>query len=68
VNDEYYNDFGQKEARVDDKTSGSYWVDLPDGRRQTVNYHVDGKSGFVADVSYDDYAKVTSKVTSSYHL
>lgn len=60
MKDGYYNDFGQKEARDDGKTSGSYWVDLPDGRRQTVKYYVDGKSGFVADVSYEDSAKVTT--------
>ena len=57
MKDDYYNDFGQQEARDGDKTTGSWWVDLPDGRRQTVKYYVDGYSGLVADVSYDGYAK-----------
>ena len=47
----------QYEARDGDKTTGNYNVVLPDGRRQNVNYYVDGYSGYVADVSYDGYAK-----------
>ena len=50
-------DFGHNENRNGDKTTGSYDVLLPDGRRQTVNYYVDGYSGFVADVKYDGYTK-----------
>ena len=57
VKDDYYNDFGQYEAREGDKTTGNYWVVLPDGRKQNVNYYVDGYSGYVADVTYDGYAK-----------
>ena len=32
-------------------TKGQYYVTLPDGRIQTVNYQADA-SGFVADVNY----------------
>ena len=58
VKDDYtYVDMSQYEARDGDKTTGSYSVVLPDGRKQTVNYYVDGYSGYVADVQYDGYAK-----------
>ena len=54
--DASYNDFGQSEARELDKTTGNYWVYLPDGRKQIVNYYVDGDSGYVADVKYEGVA------------
>ena len=57
MKDDYYNDFGQYEAREGDKTTGNYWVVLPDGRKQIVNYYVDGYSGYVADVKYEGEAK-----------
>ena len=58
VKDEYSgNDFGQQESRDGDKTQGSYYVQLPDGRLQKVTYYVDGDSGFVADVSYEGEAR-----------
>ena len=47
----------QYEARDGDNTKGTYSVVLPDGRRQTVDYYVNGYSGYVADVKYDGYAK-----------
>ena len=54
VHDEYSGtNFGQNEKRDGYATSGSYTVLLPDGRTQTVTYHVDDAySGYVADVSY----------------
>jgi hypothetical protein len=45
-------DFGQKEVRDGKLTKGVYFVELPDGRLQRVKYYVNGKSGYVADVSY----------------
>jgi len=58
LKDDYFNDFGQHEAREGDKTTGSYWVVLPDGRKQIVTYYVDGNSGYVADVKYEGEPKV----------
>merc|ERR1711942_576990 len=37
---------------------GSYSVNLPDGRIQTVNYHANDIDGYVADVSYNGVAAV----------
>ena len=43
-------EFGHAEMRDRDRTDGKYYVQLPDGRLQTVSYFVDGYSGFVAKV------------------
>jgi hypothetical protein len=45
-------EFGHSEARNGDKTTGAYFVELPDGRLQRVDYYVDGYSGYVARVTY----------------
>ena len=68
VNDDYSsNNYGQTESRDGDKTTGSYYVLLPDGRTQTVTYTVDGYGGYVADVTYEGQAKYpeTPKYKSS---
>ena len=54
VHDDYAGtDFGQLEARDGYATRGEYHVLLPDGRLQTVTYHVDDAySGYIADVKY----------------
>ena len=57
---------GHSEARNGDDTKGSYFVVLPDGRKQTVNYYVNGYSGYVADVSYDGYAKAYDYKPAAY--
>ena len=50
--------FNAGENRDGYSTSGSYSVNLPDGRIQTVNYKVaDAYSGYVADVTYSGEAK-----------
>jgi hypothetical protein len=58
VKDDYSNNnYGQAETRNGDKTTGSYYVLLPDGRTQTVTYSVDAYGGYVADVTYEGEAK-----------
>ncbi|XP_053650923.2 cuticle protein 7-like [Cherax quadricarinatus] len=58
VKDEYAgNDFGHQESRDGYDTKGSYYVQLPDGRLQTVTYYVNGDSGFVAQVEYQGEAQ-----------
>ena len=50
--------FNAGEKRDGYATSGSYSVNLPDGRIQTVTYTVnDAASGYVADVAYSGEAK-----------
>ena len=40
-----YATYGHQESREGEYTKGVYHVDLPDGRKQVVNYHVEGDSG-----------------------
>ena len=49
--------FGHHEARDGYATNGEYHVLLPDGRLQTVTYHVDDAyGGYIADVKYSGHA------------
>ncbi|XP_042239565.1 cuticle protein 8-like [Homarus americanus] len=58
VKDDYAgNDFGHQETRDGYNTQGSYYVQLPDGRLQTVTYYVDGDSGYVAKVDFQGEAQ-----------
>ena len=36
------------------RVEGEYSVWLPDGRLMTVSYYVDGESGFVPTITYED--------------
>ncbi|XP_063601429.1 pro-resilin-like [Penaeus indicus] len=47
------SNYGHRESTDGYTTKGSYFVDLPDGRRQKVTYYVSGDSGYVAEVSYE---------------
>merc|ERR1712168_1775755 len=63
-----YLDFGQEEE--DDgqgNVHGYYHVQLPDGRHQRVDYHVDSYSGFIADVKYDGKATHPVHHSSCHH-
>lgn len=55
VKDPEGNDFGHSEARVDGRTWGHYFVQLPDGRQKTVHYWADN-TGFHAEVEYKGHA------------
>jgi hypothetical protein len=50
-------EFGHAETRDYGKTNGKYFVELPDGRLQTVEYYVSDDSGYVAKVSYSNAKK-----------
>ena len=53
VNDDYSGaNFQQTESRDGYSTSGSYTVNLPDGRIQTVKY-TDNGDGIIQDVTYE---------------
>jgi hypothetical protein len=59
VQDSYHGtNFGQSELRDGYSTQGTYYVSLPDGRLQTVDYHADDVTGYVADVKYTSGAPV----------
>ena len=48
---------GHAESRDGYATNGEYHVLLPDGRLQTVTYHVDDAyGGYIADVKYTGHA------------
>ncbi|XP_045507959.1 pro-resilin-like [Colias croceus] len=47
------NDFGHRESRQGDRAEGLYYVLLPDGRKQTVEYEAD-QNGYRPKISYED--------------
>ncbi|KAI8433855.1 hypothetical protein MSG28_015807 [Choristoneura fumiferana] len=47
------NDFGHRESRMGDRAEGLYYVVLPDGRKQTVEYEAD-QDGYKPRISYED--------------
>jgi hypothetical protein len=64
--DDYsYVDFGNNENRNGEKTKGQYYVVhlvvFSDGRRQVVNYAIDGYSGYVPNVKYEGNYKPAYK-------
>lgn len=51
--DESGNDFGHKESRQGDLATGMYYVLLPDGRKQIVEYEAD-QDGYRPKISYEE--------------
>ncbi|XP_076058698.1 pro-resilin-like [Oratosquilla oratoria] len=74
VKADYGGNFGHQEDRDGYKAKGQYFVHLPDGRVQTVNYFTD-EWGYHANVDYKGQAKhpsyygpaVTFKHEGGYH-
>jgi len=63
VEDPHYGPtFQQKEKSDGNAVSGSYTVQLPDGRLQKVTYTADHDTGFHANVEYKGKAQYPSKV------
>ena len=57
VHDDYSGaNFAQSETADGKNVAGSYTVNLPDGRTQTVTYTADHYNGYVADVAYSGQA------------
>ena len=58
VKDEYTGtNFEAAEGSDGNVVNGHYSVLLPDGRLQNVKYTADHYTGYIADVSYEGYAK-----------
>ncbi|XP_018010165.1 cuticle protein 19 [Hyalella azteca] len=62
IDDKHYGpSFMQQEKSDGHSVKGSYTVQLPDGRLQTVTYTADHDNGFFADVKYSGKAQYPSK-------
>ncbi|KAF2368098.1 Insect cuticle protein [Trinorchestia longiramus] len=62
IEDKHYGpSFMQQEKSDGHTVKGSYTVQLPDGRLQTVTYTADHDNGFFADVKYSGKAQYPSK-------
>ena len=67
VKDDYTgNDFGHEEKSDGNEASGSYYVLLPDGRRQIVTFTADHHAGYVANVAYEGEASYPAPAPPAY--
>ncbi|XP_076041822.1 uncharacterized protein LOC143025706 [Oratosquilla oratoria] len=68
VQDYEGSDFGHSENSDGQVVTGSYFVNLPDGRRQTVTYTADDYAGYVAQVQYEGEAQYPAyQPAQTYH-
>ncbi|XP_042857048.1 pro-resilin-like [Penaeus japonicus] len=58
-NQAYGNFYGHKEERDNDYTQGSYYVQLPDGRRLVVEYYADS-TGYHPTITFEGEAQYPS--------
>ncbi|XP_055628726.1 pro-resilin [Toxorhynchites rutilus septentrionalis] len=59
------NDFGHMEQRDGDRTVGRYYVLLPDGRKQVVNYEAD-QNGYRPTITYENVGTGTNGGAGGY--
>ena len=59
------NNFGQQEARDGDSTSGSYYVQMADGRMQIVNYSVEPDTGYVVEIQVNTHCMQRNAISVS---
>lgn len=63
---EYGNNFGHSQSSDGNQVTGRYFVQLPDGRMQTVEFKADPYNGYTADVQYEGQAQYPSSGGGSY--
>lgn len=61
------DDFSHHQQQENGAVQGSYKVQLPDGRTQTVRYTADDINGYRAEVSYEDHQSLSTQLKSQPH-
>jgi hypothetical protein len=64
---EYGNNFGHSQSSDGNRVTGRYFVQLPDGRLQTVDFKSDPLNGYTADVQYQGQAKYPGSNIAGYN-
>ncbi|CAL4068590.1 unnamed protein product, partial [Meganyctiphanes norvegica] len=65
VDEESGSNYGHSQSSDGTITKGTYFVQLPDGRTQRVDYTVNGDSGFVATVTYEGEAHSDTSIQNN---
>ncbi|XP_046461253.1 keratin, type I cytoskeletal 9-like [Daphnia pulex] len=63
---EYGNNFGHSQSSDGNQVTGRYFVQLPDGRLQTVDFKSDPLNGYTADVQYQGQAQYPGSNNGGY--